>query len=146
MLLLPTNGENDIKKCLDSLLKSKFPVTIYIVDNASTDQTLDIIQKEYSMVMLVKNKENIGFGQANNIGFEYAKNNNFDYVLMLNQDTYIEEDTILKLVWTQNIYSEYDLLSPMHYSYNEENLDSNFYKYINIGCQKYIKDLITNKK
>lgn len=144
-LVVTFNGEQLIKECLDSLLASTLAVTVYVVDNASTDRTIEIIKKDYPMVIVAENAENKGFGQGNNDGFRYAKEKGYDYVFLLNQDACVETDTLEQLVRAQNLNPAYGLLSPMHYAGDKENLDSNFFRYVKNGCPDYVMDLMTDK-
>lgn len=143
VLIITWNGAGVIRRCLNSLRRSVMPIVIYVVDNNSDAETVRIIQEEYPEVILHINSDNIGFGQANNIGLRYAAQNGFDHVMMLNQDTYIEPDAILKLVEVQISNPSYALLSPMHYKDNGL-LDGNFYRYIVGGCSALILDLLTH--
>jgi GT2 family glycosyltransferase len=68
---------------------------IIVVDNASTDETVETVQNTFPDVKLVQNQQNVGFGMANNQGFELAKN---DLVLLLNTDAFIRPGCIEKLV------------------------------------------------
>jgi GT2 family glycosyltransferase len=145
-IVVTYNGKDTIRQCLGSLLSSKYPVTIQIIDNASEDNTRQIIEEEYPTTILIKNNKNIGFGQANNMGFEYAKKKKFDYVFILNQDAYIEENTIFDLILAQNTYPEYHLLSPMHYSNKKNILDENFFRYVCTGSWSFLMDAISHKK
>jgi len=79
VVIVTFNGEIWIKKNLNSLLNSNYPIEIIIVDNASTDKTINII-KEFSSIELIQNKNNLGFGKANNIGIDFALKNGADAV------------------------------------------------------------------
>jgi GT2 family glycosyltransferase len=74
-----------------------FPLEIVVVDNASTDETVETVQNRFPDVKLVQNQQNVGFGMANNQGFELATN---DLVLLLNTDAFIKRGCIEKLVET----------------------------------------------
>jgi len=74
-----------------------FPLEIVVVDNASTDETVETVQNTFPDVKLVQNQQNVGFGMANNQGFELATN---DLVLLLNTDAFIKRGCIEKLVET----------------------------------------------
>lgn len=65
-----------------------------IVDNGSTDSTIEIIKK-YPQVKLIQNKENLGFGAANNQGYKIATG---DYILFLNPDNEIEAGSLDKVI------------------------------------------------
>jgi hypothetical protein len=66
-----------------------FDLEIIIVDNASSDKSVDFIKENYSHLTLLENTKNTGYVGANNIGYEYAKKNNFRFIYLLNQDTEI---------------------------------------------------------
>ena len=131
VVVVTFNGEIWIKKNIDSLLKSNYPIDIIVVDNASTDRSIELL-KEYKSINLIQNTTNLGFGKANNIGIDYAIKNGADAVFLLNQDTWIFENTITNLA--EKLFENPDLgiVSPMHYSANETVLDNNFKTYYNI--------------
>ena len=99
VVIVTFNGEIWIKKNLNSLLNSNYPIDIIIVDNASTDETINII-KEFSAIELIQNKNNLGFGKANTIGIDLAIKKGADAIFLLNQDTWIYENTITNLAET----------------------------------------------
>ena len=130
VVVVTYNGEIWIKKNIDSLLKSNYPIDIIIVDNASTDQSITLL-KEYKNIQIIQNKNNLGFGKANNIGIDIAIKNGADAIFLLNQDTWIFENTITNLA--EKLFENPDLgiVSPMHYSADETILDSSFSTYYN---------------
>ena len=130
VVIVTFNGEIWIKKNLNSLLNSNYPIEIIIVDNASTDKTINII-KEFSSIELIQNKNNLGFGKANNIGIDFALKKGADAVFLLNQDTWIYENTISNLVEVSAQNPNLGVLSPLHYSADEVTLDTNFNTYFN---------------
>ena len=130
VVVVTYNGEIWIKKNIDSLLKSNYPIDIIVVDNASTDQSIALL-KEYKSIKLIQNKNNLGFGKANNIGINSAINNGADAIFLLNQDTWVFENTIINLAEKLFENPELGIVSPMHYSADETNLDSSFGTYYN---------------
>ena len=121
ILLINYNGHDDTIKCLKSLLKITYDnYNILIIDNASKNNSLAkicawlesssvtcnvfhsdndnlTINKE---VTIIKSDINLGFGGANNIGFRIASMNNVPLVLLLNNDTIVQEDFLDRLVNT----------------------------------------------
>ena len=96
IIIVTWNGMKWIDKCLSSIRQSCLPVTVFLVDNNSTDGTQSYISKNYSEVKLTLSNKNLGFGQANNIAIQQAFEDGFDYYFLLNQDAYIKPDTIEK--------------------------------------------------
>ena len=120
------NGIRWIDHCLNSCPHEQ---TI-VIDNASTDSTVSHIRKNYPEVTLIENKSNIGFGQANNIGIQKALSEGAEYVFLLNQDAYLGQDCIEKLIEVHQSNPEYGILSPMHLNGNGTNFDWNFSEYL----------------
>ncbi len=83
------------KKCLKSLSTSSRPVQTVVVDNASDEGDIGAACLEFNNVTLLRSPENIGFGRANNMGMRWAiENTNCEYLFLLNNDAYVNEDTI----------------------------------------------------
>lgn len=79
------NGINYIEACLDSLYAGTTKnFEVIIVDNASTDGSLERIKEKFPQVFLIENNENTGFCRAVNQGIEASKT---PYVILLNNDT-----------------------------------------------------------
>ncbi|MFH1061306.1 MAG: glycosyltransferase family 2 protein [Candidatus Omnitrophota bacterium] len=68
---------------------------IIIIDNASSDDSLIQLKKEYPHILLVNNKENLGFGKAVNQGIKIANNK---FILLLNPDTIISSGCFDKMI------------------------------------------------
>lgn len=85
--------------CLRSLQSTSWPdFRLVLVDNASTDGTADAVAEEFKEVEIVRSAENRGYAGGNNLGFEHALAGPCDYVLVLNDDTLVEDDAIARLV------------------------------------------------
>lgn len=122
-----------IEKCLDSLKKSSMDTDIYVVDNCSLDSTPDYLRENWPEVILFDSDENLGFGAANNIGLKYAIDNGYDFVYLLNQDAWLEKDTLEKLVTAWK--PAYGILSPVQMSGKGRKMDKRFAK----KCKKFLK-------
>lgn len=68
---------------------------IIVVDNISPDASCEMVKTNFPDVILIENKENVGFSKANNQGVAIAKGK---YVLILNPDTVVAEDTFFKIL------------------------------------------------
>ncbi len=103
VLLVNYNGKqyNDI--CIKSILGSKagFEIHVYIVDNASTDDSLAFLKRSWgdnSKVHILETDENGGFAAGNNIAIREAATDGCEYIILLNNDTHIKPDTLSQLV------------------------------------------------
>ena len=82
--LVTYNSGRFIKRCLESVLEQKYPeLEIVVVDNASTDGTVDILEQFEDRVRLAYNDENIGFASAQNQAIGLSRG---EWVLTLNPD------------------------------------------------------------
>lgn len=78
------NSGRFIKRCLESVLDQKYPnVEIIVIDNASTDGTIDILEQFEDRCEIVYNNENIGFAAAQNQAISLSSG---EWVLTLNPD------------------------------------------------------------
>ncbi|WP_322971830.1 glycosyltransferase family 2 protein [Faecalibacter sp. LW9] len=137
---------NWIKKCFDSVLSSSIPVNIIAIDNNSTDDSVKYIKENYPTVHLIENKVNKGFGGANNQGLKYALENGGEYFFLLNQDAWVDPNTIEELVKISSLYPGYGVISPIHLNGKGDALDYNFSNYIKPDkCKNLYSDFVLNK-
>lgn len=129
IIIVSYNFEPWIDKCLPSVFASTLPVTVMVIDNNSSDNTVARIKQYYPQVILIENKNNLGFGKANNIGLSHALQNKFDYAFLLNQDAWIEEDMLEKLIVASEINPDFGIISPVHLSSDGTSLDHGFANY-----------------
>lgn len=146
VIIVTYNGMKWIKDCLNSVLNSSIPISIIVVDNCSTDGTANFIKSNFHQVSLIDQKENLGFGRANNIGISLALKESSDYVFLLNQDAFVEKDTIEKLIKVSQDNIEYGILSPIHSNGIATELDESFCYYISKSSgRSFISDFVLNK-
>lgn len=70
-------------------------ITIYVIDNASHDETISLIRKKYPWARVIESKENLGFGRGHNLAI---KNIHSKYHIIVNPDISVTADTIAKAV------------------------------------------------
>ena len=121
-----------IDNCLGNMLSSDYGNDILVVDNASQDSTTDTIKERYPQVKLIKNQDNLGFGRANNIGIQYAFENGYDGVLLLNQDAWLDANTLGRLVDVAEQHPDFGIVSPVHLTGDGKKLDTGFATYAGI--------------
>lgn len=119
-----------IDRCLPSLLSSSAPMDILVVDNGSTDDTLVALQERYPLVRVIANGKNLGFGAANNIGMQIAVGEGYDGVMLINQDAWLETNSLQQLTDASNQYPVYGIVSPTHLTGDGSKLDPGFECYI----------------
>ena len=117
-------------KWLDACLKSCDFYPVIVIDNASTDETVSYIETNYPDVILLKQSNNLGFGQANNLGIRYALDQGAEHVFLLNQDAYLVDDVLQKLRSFQKQNPQYGILSPIHITGDKKRLDKGFSEYM----------------
>lgn len=113
VIIVTYKGHLWYDRCFTSLRNSEYPVQTIVIDNASNDGTVEYIREHFPEIYLKESKGNLGFGRANNIGMRCALDNGCDYVFLLNQDAWIEPNTIGELVRIAEKYPNYGLLGPV---------------------------------
>lgn len=94
IVIVNYNVKDFLHKCLESIDKSVFnrgEVETIVVDNDSSDGSVEYLRPLFPKVKFSETGENLGFGKANNLGFEIATGK---YILILNPDTVIEENNL----------------------------------------------------
>jgi GT2 family glycosyltransferase len=92
------NGAEDLPACLDSLLHQSLIPKIIVVDNGSVDESLDILEKRYPAVEVVKLPKNHGFAGGVNAGIKRAMEDGSVYIGLLNNDATAEPRWLSSLV------------------------------------------------
>ena len=143
-IIVTYKGQQWYDRCFGSLRESTIPVQIIVVDNASNDGTVEYIRANYPEVHLIESKENLGFGRANNIAMRYSLDHGCDYVFLLNQDAWVEPDTIEMLVAIHNGHPEYGILSPIHLNAEKTKIEKSLLNYLDdksITSKRLFEDL-----
>ena len=114
IIVLNYNGRSVIKKCLSSVFKIDYPnFEVVVVDNNSKDGSLEIAKANFSRAIFIKNEENLGFSTGCNVGIRFALERMADYVMLLNNDTEVEKDFLIKLVEIAEKDQQIGILSPV---------------------------------
>lgn len=113
VIIVTYKGHQWYERCFISLRNTAYPLQTIVIDNASNDGTVEYIREHFPEIHLIESKENIGFGRANNLGMRYALDHGCDYVFLLNQDAWVEPNTLGELVRVAEKYPEYGLLGPV---------------------------------
>ena len=119
-IILNYNGKDFLLSCIESLYKSDYPnLEIVVVDNNSTDGSLEDAREKFSRLHFIKNSENMGFAAGNNVAIRFALEKMADYVFLLNNDAVVEPDAISKLVTEAGKDSSGGVWSPVILSWDK---------------------------
>jgi GT2 family glycosyltransferase len=97
IIIVSWNTARLLENCLASILANPplVPFDIWVVDNASTDDSPRMVRERFPLVHLLDNRENLGFARANNQAIQQCTGN---YVLLLNPDTLVAPGALQALV------------------------------------------------
>jgi GT2 family glycosyltransferase len=95
------NGERLLRACLDALARQQTsaPFLTWVVDNASTDQSVALLEREYPAVRVLRNTQNLGFAGGNNTALRQVTT---PYAVLLNNDATPEPD------WLEQLLAPFD--------------------------------------
>ena len=147
-IIVTFNGINWIEKCIQSLINSSIKTNIVVIDNGSNDGTQNLI-KTFKEIQFIQAEENLGFGKANNLGIKLALEQGADYLFLLNQDAWVEHNTIENLIKIDKPNKDIGIISPLHLN-GEGNAIDKLFSYciapsINNQSNFYFSDLVTNQ-
>lgn len=132
VIIVSFNGMHWLERCISSVLASDVPEDILVIDNGSTDGSVEWLQKHG--IEVIANDSNLGFGAANNVGLKKALEEGYSYAYLLNQDAWVEKDTFRKLVSAMDD-GRFGILSPVQYDAGGKKMDRQFAK----RCKRYMK-------
>jgi hypothetical protein len=122
IIILNWNGKDDTIECIKSIKRNNYKnYEITVVDNGSEDGSVSEIRKYFldSEVNIIENKRNLGFAGGNNVGIRYAIKGSADYILLINNDTTVDEDFLRELVKAGELDNKAGILGPKICFYGE---------------------------
>lgn len=105
IIVLNWNGADDAMECTDSLLAQSYDTDVLLIDNMSSDNSIEVLEKYAAgkaNVHFIKNTVNSGYSGGNNVGFQYALDKGYDYVGTLNPDAAADKN------WATHLIKELD--------------------------------------
>ena len=116
VIILNWNAGTDTIACISQLLSwQRLRPKIIVVDNASTDGSVQAISAACPQIQLIRNQTNQGYGGGNNRGLEVALGLGDAPILLLNNDAQIGEDDTIKLLETLQSHHKIGLIGPLLY-------------------------------
>jgi len=112
IIIVNWNTRDLLRDCLNSVYSETRATSfeVFVVDNASSDSSVEMVKKEFPQVRLIENQENLGFAKANN---QAIKQNSGQYVLLLNPDTVVLSGALDKMVAFMRAHPAVDASGPM---------------------------------
>lgn len=140
IIVVNWNGKEYLEDCFTSLKRQSYaPLELLMIDNASMDGSVEYMSECFPRVSIFVNSENVGFGSAVNRGVEQAHG---EYVLFLNNDLYLDERCVEKMVEMMGVEWVGAVVPKILY-FNERNRINSFgnvVNYLGIACPKYIDE------
>ena len=95
ILILNWNGKDLLKHCLDSVIAIDYPnYSVMIIDNGSSDGSLDMVQENYSQMECLALGHNYGFSGGYNRCFTQLKDDPSEFIMLLNNDTEVDSNIL----------------------------------------------------
>jgi len=121
IIIVSFNSSKIISSCLEKIAFSKHRVVV--VDNASSDNTVEVIKKSFPHTEVIKLDKNIGYGRANNVALRTVTSK---YAMILNPDAFIAEDDIEKMLHFLDKNEDVALSGPLllsNYPASQQDID-----------------------
>lgn len=120
IVILNYNSFKETLNCVNSIKEftQKYPYKIFIVDNASSDESRELLHAEYDNndeIVIIENKINGGYSYGNNIGIECAKKEGYRYIFISNPDVILRNDAVTNIVDSLKEHSEVAIAGPLIY-------------------------------
>ena len=118
IIVLNWNGRDDTIACMYSLQKLTYKrYQLIVVDNGSSDDSVSAIRAEFPSVHVIETGANLGFAEGNNVGIRHALDQGANYVLLLNNDTEVDEHLVDALVDAAESNADGGIFGPKIYYY-----------------------------
>jgi GT2 family glycosyltransferase len=96
VVIVSYNTRDLLRECLQTVYRETgLSYEVIVVDNASRDGSLEMVEREFPSAVAIQTGANLGFAAANNVAFRQARG---QYVVLLNSDAFLTPDTLLKAV------------------------------------------------
>lgn len=123
ILVINWNGKHYLKECYDTILNQSYSnYEIGLVDQASTDGSVEYTKENYKKVRVFDLKENYGFSKGYNIVLDKILKEKFDYVLIMNNDVKLEKDMLKHLIEATKRHPDGVIFGPKIYFYDVPNM------------------------
>ncbi len=120
IVLVNWNGRDVTLACLDSLAKLTYPqFKVVVVDNASTDGSVQAIRDRHPTVVVLEQRRNLRFAGGSNAGIRYALEHGAEMICLLNNDTTVDREFLTSLVARLQSDATIGAVAPKIYYFDE---------------------------
>ena len=122
ILILNWDGKHLLNPCLDSVNKIDYPnYSVMVIDNGSTDNSLEMVKKNYPNVEYLELDTNYGFAGGYNRCFERLTDDSSEFILLLNNDTEVDSDILNNMNAAREKFGNDHIYGgKIYYRYNPE--------------------------
>lgn len=125
VIIVNFNGKRWLDRCLRTLLHTRYDnFKILLVDNGSSDGSVEFARSAFPDVEILQNESNLGFSKGNNVGIDAALQDDADYVVLLNNDTHVDEDWLTELVKVGEANKDLGVLGSVQLTYDGNEFNS----------------------
>jgi len=112
IIIVNHNARDFLKRCLQSIFEKISDVVfeVWVVDNASSDGSIEMIRQEFPEVKIIANKENVGFAKANNQAIQKSEGK---YIFLLNPDAVLLDSNLKELINFMEQNDEVGMCGPL---------------------------------
>lgn len=112
IIIVNWNTRDLLRDCLNSIYAETRQTSfeVFVVDNASSDSSAEMVQGEFPQVKLIENEKNLGFARASNQAIRQCRGS---YILLLNPDTVVLSGALDKMVSFMKVHPDVDASGPM---------------------------------
>ncbi len=119
-VILNSNRREDTLSCIESLLNSTYSNhKVIVLDNRSTDGSIDAIRIAFPSVQIIDLLSNMGYAGNNNVGIKAAIAQKADWIFILNEDTILHPECIKELVKFGESDEKIGIVGPLVYHHDE---------------------------
>jgi GT2 family glycosyltransferase len=119
-VILNTNRREDTLACLQSLTRTQYAnMKTIVLDNSSTDGSVDAICNQFPDVQIIHLAENLGYAGNNNVGIKEALKLGAEWVFVLNEDVILDQNCIQQLIDIGESDPNIGIVGPLVYHYDE---------------------------
>lgn len=125
VIVLNFNGGKWLAACLESLRATTYSnFKTLLADNASEDQSVELVRQNFPEVEIILNRANLGFSEGNNAAIKIALAAGADYVVLLNPDTKVEPRWLSELIAVGEHENQIGILGAVQLAYDSDEFNS----------------------